>query len=154
LSPSADEGLVDIDNDATAGPVDVAADPIPAVCERTGRLVLATLHDAGGIRRLAADHETVSAHHGNNHAPLMERFYRSHRPVLFALLDALELQPTSADRTVLDAVAFLKANRHRIGELVSDHQADGTPLDLSFASAWIHRCGNGMMLAPIMRKAL
>jgi hypothetical protein len=134
LSPSADEGLVDIDNDATAGPVDVAADPIPAVCERTGRLVLATLHDAGGIRRLAADHETVSAHHGNNHAPLMERFYRSHRPVLFALLDALELQPTSADRTVLDAVAFLKANRHRIGELVSDHQADGTPLDLSFAS--------------------
>jgi hypothetical protein len=58
------------------------------------------------------------------HAPLMERFYRSHRLVLFALLDALELQPTSADRTVLDAVAFLKANRHRIGELVSDQLGD------------------------------
>jgi hypothetical protein len=35
---------------------------------------------------------------------------------------------------VLDAVAFLKANRHRIGELVADHYADGTPLDLSFTS--------------------
>ncbi len=35
---------------------------------------------------------------------------------------------------MLDAVAFLKANRHRIGELVADHQADGTPLDLSFAA--------------------
>lgn len=122
LSPGEDEG------------VDGQVEPLPEVCERTGRLVLATLSDAGGIRRLAADHETVSAHHGNNHAPLMERFYRSHRPVLFALLDVLELQPTSADRTVLDAVAFLKANRHRIGELVPDHLPDGTPLDLSFAS--------------------
>ena len=83
--------------------IDGQPDPLPEVCERTGRLVLAALNDAGGIRRLAADHELVSAHHGNNYAPLMERFYRSHRPALFTLLDVLELEATSADRTVLDA---------------------------------------------------
>jgi hypothetical protein len=109
-------------------------DPLPEVCERTGRLVLAALNDAGGIRRLAADHEVVSAHHGNNYAPLMERFYGSHRAALFTLLDVLELQATSADATVLDAAAFLRANRRRSGALVPDHTEDGTPVDLSFAS--------------------
>ena len=27
--------------------------------------------------------DAISAHHGNNHAPLMERFHRSARPALF-----------------------------------------------------------------------
>jgi hypothetical protein len=96
--------------------------------------VLAALNDAGGVRRLAADHEVVSAHHGNNYAPLMERFYRSHRAALFTLLDVLELEATSADGTVLDAVGFLKANRRRSGAFILDHAEDGTPVDLSFAS--------------------
>ncbi|MGH3807722.1 MAG: hypothetical protein ACRDRU_14080, partial [Pseudonocardiaceae bacterium] len=71
----------------------------------------------------------------------MERYYRSHRPVLFELLDALELQATSTDHTVLDAVEFLRANRHRIGECIPDHH-EGTPVDLSFA---------GEMWQPILR---
>jgi TnpA family transposase len=114
--------------------IDGQADPLPEVCERTGRLVLAALNDAGGIRRLAADHETVSAHHGNNYAPLMEQVYRSHRAALFTLLDVLELQATSADGSVLDAVAFLKTTRRRSGEFIPDHLEDGTPVELSFAS--------------------
>lgn len=130
-------GLVEgegIDGQAAGEGIDGLVDPLPEVCERTGRLVLATLNDAGGVRRLATDHETVCAHHGNNYAPLMERFYRSHRSVLFTLLDVLELEATSAERTVLDAVAFLKANRRRAAEFIPDHLEDGTPVDLSFAS--------------------
>jgi len=116
----------------TADGTSVAADPIGVVCERTGRLVLKTLAAAGGVEELSSTHEAVSAHHGNNYAPLMERYYRSHRPVLFELLDALELEATSTDHTVLDAVGFLRANRHRVGEYIPDHH-EGAPLDLSFA---------------------
>jgi TnpA family transposase len=62
----------------------------------------------------------------------MERYYRSHRPVLFELLDAIELEATSTDHSVRNAVEFLVANRHRVGEYIPDHQ-DGQPVDLSFA---------------------
>lgn len=61
------------------------AEPIGVVAERTGRILLKTLHEAGGVVELSAAHEAVSAHHGNNYTPLMERFYRSHRAMLFRL---------------------------------------------------------------------
>ncbi len=94
-----------------------AVEPIGVVCERAGRMVLKTLAEAGGVAELSSTHEAVSAHHGNNYTPLMEHYYRSHRPVLFALLDAVE---------------FLRANRHRVGEYLPDHH-EGQPLDVFFA---------------------
>lgn len=127
LAPSAAENAEGVDDIAAV------ADPIGAVCERAGRVVLQTLAQAGGVAALSSTHEAVSAHHGNNWAPLMERYCRSHRSVLFELLDTLDLEATSTDRTVLDAVEFLKANRHRVGEYIPDH-LDGAPVDLSFAA--------------------
>ena len=109
-----------------------ATDPIGEVSERAGRQVIKTLAEAGGVAALSGAHEAVSAHHGNNHAPLVAAFCRSHRSALFDLLDAVDLQSTSTDHTVADAVAFLKANRHRTGELIPEHR-DGVPVDLSFA---------------------
>ena len=88
------------------GPVDEAG-----AAERAGRLVLATLKKAGGLEALATSHEAVSAHHGNNYLPLLDQHYRSHRSALFTLVDSIELESTSADRTVLDAVEFLKELR-------------------------------------------
>jgi len=79
-----------------------AVDPIGEVSQRAGRLVIKTLAAAGGLAALSGAHEAVSAHHGNNYAPLVERFYRSHRPALFTLLDAVVLEPTSTDRRVAD----------------------------------------------------
>lgn len=91
----------------------------------------------GRGRRLAdlvAAHEQVSAYHGDNYLPFMEKFYRRNRSTLFDLLDVLVLVPTTNDRTVLDAVEFL---RRRTGEYIPDHVA-GEPVDLSFASeAWL-----------------
>jgi TnpA family transposase len=110
----------------------VDAEPIAVVAERTGRMLLKTLHEAGGVAGLSAAHEAVSAHHGNNHIPLMERFYRSHRAGLFALLEVIELEPASTDHRVLDAVAVLRANRARTGEYIPDHH-EGRGIDLSFA---------------------
>lgn len=106
--------------------------PIGVVCERAGRIVLKALAEAGGVTELSSSHEAVSAHHGNNYAPLMERYYRSHRSVLFTLLEALELEATSADHSVLDAVKFLRANRHRVGEYLPDHH-EGRPVEVGFA---------------------
>ncbi len=112
------------------------ADPSGAVWERTGRAVLATLNEAGGVGELSASHEQVSAYHGDNYLPFLEKFYRRNRSTLFDLLDVLVLVATTADRTVLDAVEFLKANRQRSGEYIPDHTG-GEPVDLSFASeAW------------------
>ncbi|WP_205446939.1 DUF4158 domain-containing protein [Candidatus Frankia alpina] len=122
LGASADEQAVGV------------VDPIGEVSERAGRLVIKTLAEAGGVTALSGAHEAVSAHHGNNYAPLVERFYRSHRPALFALLDAVELEATSTDRTVADAdaVVFLKAHRHARGEFIPDHDG-GVVVDVSFA---------------------
>ncbi|MFG6200683.1 hypothetical protein [Nonomuraea sp. JJY05] len=77
----------------------------------TGELVLKALAAGGGVAALSASHEAVAAHHGNNYLPLCEQYYKSHRPTLFALVDAVELEATSAERAVLDALEFVRANR-------------------------------------------
>ncbi|MGH3410920.1 MAG: DUF4158 domain-containing protein, partial [Streptosporangiaceae bacterium] len=125
-----------IDDEQDAGNATAAgveAEPIAVVAERAGRMLLKTLHEAGGVAGLSAVHEEVSAHHGNNYTPLMERYYRSHRAALFAMLDVLELEATSADRAVTDAVTVLLANRKRTGEYIPGHH-DGKTIDVSFAS--------------------
>ena len=63
------------------------------------------------MEALSAAHEAVAAHHGNNYLPLLEQYYQSHRSALFTLVDAIELEATSAERGVLDAVEFLRALR-------------------------------------------
>lgn len=106
---------------------------LQALHERAGALMLRPLQQAGGVRRVVAEHEALAAHHGNNYLPLLARHYRSHRAVLFGLLDVLQLEATTADRSVLEAVAFLKANRHRLGVHLPDHRG-GVPVALGFAS--------------------
>lgn len=88
------------------------------VAERAGRSLFKTLEAAGGLlEQLSAAYEAVSAYHGNNYLPLLARFYRSHRPASFTLVDALEMEPTTADCSVLDAVEFIRANRDRRGRI-------------------------------------
>jgi len=36
------------------------------------------------------------------------------------LLDTVELEPTSAERSVLDAIEFVRANRYRTGEHIRE----------------------------------
>ncbi|OLT40047.1 transposase [Saccharomonospora sp. CUA-673] len=104
------------------------------LAERAGRLLLKTLASAGGVEQLSAAHEAVSAYHGNNYLPLLEAFYRSHRSALFTLVDALELVATTADRSVIDAVEFLRANRDRRSEWIPEattHTRDDQQLTMS-----------------------
>jgi hypothetical protein len=92
-----------------------------------GRLVLKTLERAGGVEALSAAHEAVAAHHGNNYLPLLDQHYRSHRPALFTLVEAIELEATSAERGVVDAVGYLRALRGRQGRLRARAPGGGGP---------------------------
>jgi hypothetical protein len=87
--------------------------------------VLKTLDQAGGLEALSSAHEAVSAHHGNNYLPLLDRHYRSHRSALFTLVDSIELEASSADRSVLEAVEFLRAPQraHRLRARAGDRSA-------------------------------
>jgi hypothetical protein len=101
---------------------DGTLDPMDKVHQRAGRAVLQALAAAGGVEKLSAEHEAISAHHGNNYAPLMERFYRNPRPALFTMLDVLLLETVL--KTILgqhgsgggeDVPALLKQVRQKLG---------------------------------------
>ncbi len=130
----------DSGEEPAAGPGAVSDADDEQAARRAGVLVLKALESGGGLERLSAAHEAVAAHHGNNYLPLLERFYKSHRPVLFTLVDALDLQAASAERGVLDAVEFIRANRDRRGEWIEEsttHLRDGKQVTIaidSFAS--------------------
>lgn len=108
-----------------------------AVAERAGRLVLKALDQAGGLEALAAAQEAVSAHHGNNYLPLLDQHYRSHRSALFTLVESIDLESTNADRSVLDTVEYLQAQRNARAALVPEQITvereglDGTPVSVT-----------------------
>ena len=111
-----------------------ALDPdAPSSARETLALVRRTVESAGGFQGELADIEAVSAHHGDNHQLLVERFFRRDRAQMFATAVALQLQATSADRSVLDALEHAVAHAHLTRDLISDH-LDGRRVDLSFAS--------------------
>ncbi|MFC9251923.1 hypothetical protein [Amycolatopsis thailandensis] len=84
--------------------------------QQLGQSVLHTLAGEGGIEEVSAAVEAVTAYHGNNYLPLLERFYLPHRPILFDMAASLELVATSADRDVLDALDFVTEARDRRAE--------------------------------------
>ena len=117
--------------EATAPAVDGGdgQDSVPAADAEgaAGRLVLKTLERAGGVEALSAAHEAVAAHHGNNYLPLLDQHYRSHRPALFTLVDAIELEATSAERAVVNAVEYLRALRGSKSAYVPERRAVERP---------------------------
>jgi hypothetical protein len=104
---------------------------------RFGVEAATVLEEAGGLDDLSIEREEISAHHGNNYLPLLDRFYRGHRSLLFRLASALVLESTSADRTLLEALDCVLANVvTRTGEFIPD-QVESIAVDTSFASeAW------------------
>ena len=76
------------------------------------RLARGTVEDAGGFDSQLADIEAVAAHHANNYMPLVARHRRRDRATMFAFVQTVELEATSADRGVLDAVEHALAYAH------------------------------------------
>lgn len=112
---------VDLEGGEDAAPrAGTAGGPDDSIFGRAGQLMLKVLEAGGGIEQLAAAHEAVAAHHGNNYLPLLERFYRSHRKALFTLVDSIELEAVTAERSVLDAVEFVRAIRDRRSDWIGE----------------------------------
>jgi len=80
----------------------------------------AAVQAAGGFAGQYADIDRVSAHHGDNHAPLVARHFRKDRAAMLAMAGALELEATSADRSVLQALDFVR----EYTALTHDHVSD------------------------------
>jgi TnpA family transposase len=102
------------------------------------RLARAAVEEAGGFDAELADIEAVSAHHANNYMPLVSRHWRRDRATMYAFVRAVDLEATSADRSVLDAVEHALAHSHLTRDYIPAH-IEGTMLDLSFASEQWHR---------------
>jgi hypothetical protein len=93
-----------------------------------------TVTAAGGFEAQLQDIEAVSAYHGDSCQLLVERFYRRDRAQMFATVAALQLEATSADRSVLDGLAHAVGNSHLTRDLIPVCHPGGRLVDLSFAS--------------------
>jgi hypothetical protein len=58
------------------------------------------------------DIDMVAAHHGENHVPLVARHFRNDRAAMLAMVGALGLEATSADRSVLDLLGTSASTPH------------------------------------------
>jgi TnpA family transposase len=81
-----------------------------------GEQVLCILDEKGGPDFLLEKYEEIAAYNTNNHLPLMWRFYSSNRKVLFNLVRSLDINSTSADESVLDALKFVLDNEQKRGK--------------------------------------
>lgn len=97
-----------------------------------GQQVKQVLHDQGGVDHLIEQHSMVSAAHGDNLLPLLRPIYAKSRSLLFDLLETLQIEATTQDKSLFQALTIAIAQRRaKKPELV------GTP-DLSFAAKrWI-----------------
>jgi hypothetical protein len=98
------------------------------VDEVFGRQVRKLLAERGGVETLAEQCETVSAWHSGNDLPLLWPIHARHRSLLFRLIDLLDIQSATQDRSLLDAVAVVSRHRHTRRDEFSDK------VDLGFAS--------------------
>jgi TnpA family transposase len=97
-----------------------------------GRRVKRAVTGRGDVRELLAACEAITAYSGDNFLPLMWRFYRSHRQLLFRLARTLRFAATTQDAAVLEALAVVLANEDRVGDWLP--AAVQATVDLAFAS--------------------
>lgn len=72
----------------------------------------------GGAEQLLSECEAMNAYRGNNHFPLIWKFYKNHRRTFFRLVKALEFKSTTNEQSVIEALQFVLDNSHRRGEFI------------------------------------
>ncbi|HEY6423742.1 MAG TPA: transposase [Pseudonocardiaceae bacterium] len=87
---------------------------------------------AGGFAGQYSDIDTVSAHHGDNHVPLVARHFRKDRAAMLAMVGVLDLHATSADTSVLELLEYVRGHSMLTRDHIPDRLAlvddDGQPL--------------------------
>ena len=81
-----------------------------------GQFVRQRMAAVGGAEVLLTHCRAMILYHQNNILPLLWKHYRSHRKVLFDVIEALNIRSASQDTRLVEALAFLKRNRRRRAE--------------------------------------
>src|SRR5664279_1538148 len=95
----------------------------PAAAQEQAALLAArtTVVAAGGFVAQYNDIDKVAAHHGDNHVPLVARHFRNDRAAMLAMVGALGLEATSADRSVLDLLGHVREHAALTRDYITDH---------------------------------
>ncbi len=98
----------------------------PAAAQQAAALQMArkTVEAAGGFPEELARIDGVRATHGDNHVPLVARHFRKDRASMLAMVGVLDLEATSADRSVLELLDYMR--EHTV--LTRDHIPDRIPV--------------------------
>ncbi|NHN33221.1 Tn3 family transposase [Paenibacillus agricola] len=96
-----------------------------AVLGKQVREVLAT---RGGTEFLLNDCEAISSHNGNNYLPLLWKHYKKNKSALFRLIRSLNIDTTTQNQSLMDALSFLLTNETKRVDLLP------ASISLSFAS--------------------
>ncbi|KWR85174.1 Tn3 family transposase [Pseudomonas sp. PI1] len=96
--------------------------------EEAGSLIREYLCTDGSLDRLRDSCAEVQATGGNNYLPLIWKHFKSHRSLLFRLSHLLQLEPTTQDRSLTQALLLIQDNENLHREWIDEY------VDLSFAS--------------------
>ena len=80
-----------------------------------------TVEAAGGFAAQYTDIDLITAHHGDNHVPLVARHFRKDRAAMLAMVGALDLRATSADTAVLDLLDYVREHAMLTRDHIPDH---------------------------------
>jgi TnpA family transposase len=100
--------------------------------QEAGSLIREYLSPDGNLERLRETCAEVQATGGNNYLPLIWRHFKSHRSLLFRLSHLLQLEPTTQDRSLIQALQIIQDSESLHREWIDEN------VDLSFASErWV-----------------
>ena len=95
---------------------------------KLGKNIRQLVNNSGGAEQLWEDYESMMAYHQNNYLPLIWRNYSSYRRALFDLVDILDIQSTTQDQLLIEALAFIQSHRYHTRKYLADE------IDISFLS--------------------
>ncbi|KAF1723461.1 Tn3 family transposase [Pseudoxanthomonas mexicana] len=93
-----------------------------------GREIRQLVARRGGAQALQADCEAIAAHAGDNHLPLLWPFYKSHRATILRMVRHLDLESTTEDRSLINAIELILRQERARGDWLDE------PVDLAFTS--------------------
>lgn len=107
-----------------------------------GREIRHLVSNRGGARALQADCDAIAAHAGDNHLPLLWPFYKTHRATILRMVRHLDLESTTEDRSLIEAIELILRQERARGDWLDEW------VDLSFANhPWrktvVHRTESG-----------
>lgn len=93
-----------------------------------GREIRRLVSTRGGVQTLQADCDAIAAHSGDNHLPLLWPFYKSHRATILRMVRMLDLESTTEDRSLIDAIELILSQERARGDWLDE------PVDLAFTT--------------------